>query len=211
MDGRSDEQRSSGHLAAKLQGNAGSPLQCPDLLIAFVITAPFRAIQIPAVGRVHCGLPSRAVFVSDLITATFLFAQFSILSWRSLLALASGYLFTAVIAHPVRAHLSRLVFADGPAGRGIPDRRMALSVLALRPSGERDRLCAVEGEGSRHESIQHVCPNLHHVEHHSRGRGGCVCTDLGRPRGRRRPSMAVSGRNPDQSVRKIRCPRPWDC
>src|SRR5690349_7124865 len=69
------------------------------LLIAFVITAPFRAIQFPRSDAFIAAFQA-VLFVSDLITATFLFAQFSILSWRSLLVLASGYLFTAVIAIP---------------------------------------------------------------------------------------------------------------
>jgi hypothetical protein len=41
-----------------------------------------------------------ALFVINLITALLLFAQFSILRSRALLALASGYLFTAFIVLP---------------------------------------------------------------------------------------------------------------
>src|SRR5262249_4016658 len=40
------------------------------------------------------------IFVNDLITSILLFAQYSILPSRSILALASGYLFTALIVIP---------------------------------------------------------------------------------------------------------------
>jgi two-component system, sensor histidine kinase and response regulator len=62
------------------------------LLVDFVITAPFRAIQLPRSGAFIAAFQA---FVNDLITATLLYAQFSILRWRALLALATGYLFTA--------------------------------------------------------------------------------------------------------------------
>ena len=69
------------------------------LLVAFVVTAPFRAIQLPKSGA-FITVFQTVLFVNDLITATLLFAQFSMLRWRALLALASGYLFTALIAIP---------------------------------------------------------------------------------------------------------------
>src|SRR4029077_2716900 len=69
------------------------------LAIAFVVTAPFRAIQLPQSAAFIAAFQT-VLFVNDLITATLLFALFAILRWRSLLALASGYLFTALIAVP---------------------------------------------------------------------------------------------------------------
>jgi signal transduction histidine kinase len=69
------------------------------LLVAFVVTAPFRTIQLPQSGAFITAFQT-VLFVNDLITATLLFAQFSILRWRALLALASGYLFTSLIAIP---------------------------------------------------------------------------------------------------------------
>ena len=53
-------------------------------------------------GRIEAFVPAyaTAMFVSDLITAVLLFAQFSILRSRALLAIASGYLFTALIIIP---------------------------------------------------------------------------------------------------------------
>src|SRR4051812_19001590 len=70
------------------------------LLVGLIITAgplsslPLRRIDafVPAYGT--------AIFVNDSITASLLFAQFSVLRSRALLALASGYLLTALIAIP---------------------------------------------------------------------------------------------------------------
>src|SRR5256886_12294689 len=70
------------------------------LLVAFVITAgPLSTIQL---GRIGAFVPAyaTAIFVTDLLTAVLLFAQFSILRSRALLAIASGYLFTALIVIP---------------------------------------------------------------------------------------------------------------
>jgi hypothetical protein len=69
------------------------------LLVAFVITAPFRAIQLPPSSAFIAAFQT-VLFVNDLITATLLYAQFLILRWHALLALATGYLFTALIAIP---------------------------------------------------------------------------------------------------------------
>jgi signal transduction histidine kinase len=69
------------------------------LLVAFAVTVPFRTIQLPKSGAFITAFQT-VLFVNDLITATLLFAQFSILRWRALLALASGYLFTALVAIP---------------------------------------------------------------------------------------------------------------
>src|SRR6202040_2460730 len=70
------------------------------LLAAFVITAgPLSSIQ---PGRIGAFVPAyaTAIFVTDLLTAALLFAQFSILRSRALLAIASGYLYTALIVIP---------------------------------------------------------------------------------------------------------------
>ena len=67
------------------------------LFVAFVITAPFGWIQLPRWPSFIAGFQA-VLFVNDLITATLLFAHFSLLCWRSLLVLASGYLFTSLIA-----------------------------------------------------------------------------------------------------------------
>ncbi|MEA2918689.1 MAG: hypothetical protein QOJ15_10770 [Bradyrhizobium sp.] len=67
------------------------------LLVAFLITdALLSTIQL---GRIDAFVPAyaTAMFVTDSITAVLLFAQFSILRSRALLAIASGYLYTALI------------------------------------------------------------------------------------------------------------------
>src|ERR1700730_7577054 len=71
-----------------------------SLSIAFVITdGLLSTIQL---GRIEAFIPAyaTAMFVTDLITAVLLFAQFSILRSRALLAIASGYLFNALIVIP---------------------------------------------------------------------------------------------------------------
>jgi hypothetical protein len=69
------------------------------LLVTFVLAAPFAAAPLP---RFDAFIPSLEVtiFVTDLITAVLLFAQYSIFPSRALLALACGYLFTALIVIP---------------------------------------------------------------------------------------------------------------
>src|SRR5215470_6451534 len=70
------------------------------LLVAFFITAgPLSTFQL---GRIDAFVPAygMAIFVNDLITAVLLFNQFAILRPRALLVIASGYLFTALIAIP---------------------------------------------------------------------------------------------------------------
>jgi signal transduction histidine kinase len=70
------------------------------LVAASVITAgPLSTIQ-PE--RIDAFVPAyaTALFVTDLMTAVLLFAQFSILRSRALLAIASGYLFTALCVIP---------------------------------------------------------------------------------------------------------------
>jgi len=65
--------------------------------IAFAAVAPFAKVQLAQVWAFIPTYQSAAV-VNDLVTATLLFSQFAILRSRALLALASGYLFTAFIA-----------------------------------------------------------------------------------------------------------------
>ena len=69
------------------------------LLVAFAITAPFMNIQLPSVSASIPALET-AISINDLITSALLFSQFLIVRRRALLALASGYLFTALIVIP---------------------------------------------------------------------------------------------------------------
>jgi signal transduction histidine kinase len=82
------------------------------LIVAAAIIAPFASVQLP---RVDVFIPvlQTVVCVADLVTATLLFAQFSIQPQRALLALASGYIFSGSFAF-----LQTLAFpgAYAPAG-----------------------------------------------------------------------------------------------
>src|SRR6201994_4927146 len=66
------------------------------LVVLFIIEGPLSTTQ--AV-RIDAFVPAcgGAMFVNDSITALLLVAQFAILRSRALLAIASGYLFTAVM------------------------------------------------------------------------------------------------------------------
>ena len=65
--------------------------------LAFLALAPFARVPLP---RVDAFIPSyqSALAINDLITAVLLFGQFATLRSRALLVLASGYLFTALMA-----------------------------------------------------------------------------------------------------------------
>ena len=82
------------------------------LIVAAAAIAPFASIQLP---QVNAFIPvlQTVVSVADLVTATLLFAQFSIQPQRALLALASGYIFSGSFAF-----LQTLAFpgAYAPAG-----------------------------------------------------------------------------------------------
>jgi hypothetical protein len=69
------------------------------LLVAFAIAAPFGGAKLPQFVSFNPSVQS-IVFVTDLITAIFLFAQYRISTSRAMLALATGYLYTALIVVP---------------------------------------------------------------------------------------------------------------
>jgi signal transduction histidine kinase len=88
------------------------------LAVSAIVLAGFAAI-VPIAGRplveLNAFFPSldSIVFVTDLVTAVLLYAQFSISRSRALLALATGYLFTALIVIP---HALTFAGAFSPAG-----------------------------------------------------------------------------------------------
>ena len=89
------------------------------LLVAFFIAAgPLSTFQ---PGRIDAFVPAygTAVFVNDLITAVLLFAQFSILRSRALLAIASGYLYTALIVIPWVLTFPGVFTPGGLLGAGL--------------------------------------------------------------------------------------------
>lgn len=91
-------------------------------LTAYGAVAPFANIPLPRIDGI---IPTMAsiIFVTDLVTAVLLFAQFSATGSRALLMLASGYLFSSLTAIPYaltfRAHMHRQA-SLGPDPRAPP-------------------------------------------------------------------------------------------
>lgn len=83
------------------------------LCIGFAILAPFASEQL---GRLDAFVPTVQTVMSvvDLITAVLLFAQYSVLPKPALLALASGYVFTALFAF-----IQTLAFPGAYAANGL--------------------------------------------------------------------------------------------
>jgi len=90
------------------------------LLLAFFITevGPLSIIQLE---RIDAFVPAyaTAMFVNDTITAVLLFAQFSILRSRALLAIANGYLFTALMLIPWMLTFPGVFAPGGLLGAGL--------------------------------------------------------------------------------------------
>src|ERR1700737_4397540 len=89
------------------------------LLVAFFIVAgPFSTTQ---AWRIDAFVPAyaTAMFVNDLITAVLLFAQFSILRSPALLAISSGYLFTALMLIPWMLTFPGVFTPGGLLGAGL--------------------------------------------------------------------------------------------
>ena len=80
------------------------------LLAAFVVTLPFGTVRLPQ-SYLFVPIIQTGSFIVDLVTAVLLYAQFSILRSRGLLALASGCIFTAFIMVPQTAAVLQL-FGD---------------------------------------------------------------------------------------------------
>lgn len=69
------------------------------LLLSFGVVAPFGGTRLPQFVSFNPAVQS-IVFVTDLITSIFLFAQYRIIASRAIFALATGYLYTALIVIP---------------------------------------------------------------------------------------------------------------
>ena len=89
------------------------------LLIAFVITeGPLSTIKLGRID-VFVSAYATAMFVNDTITAVLLFAQFFILRSLALLVIASGYLFTALVAIPWMLTFPGVFTPGGLLGAGL--------------------------------------------------------------------------------------------
>ncbi len=89
------------------------------LLVAFFIVAgPLSTTQ---AGRIDAFVPAyaTAMFVNDSITTILLFAQFSILRSPALLAISSGYLFTALMLVPWMLTFPGVFTPGGLLGAGL--------------------------------------------------------------------------------------------
>ena len=86
-------------------------------LLVFVVLTPLAQVKLV---RVPAFIPiyESALLLNDLITAVMLFGHFSILRTRSLLVLASGYLFTAFITVPHALTFPDLFAPSGLLGAG---------------------------------------------------------------------------------------------
>jgi signal transduction histidine kinase len=88
------------------------------VLVGFAIAAPFATQPLVELNAFFPSLDA-IVFVTGLITAALLFAQFSINRSRALLALAIGYLFTALIVVPHALTFAGAYSATGLLSAGI--------------------------------------------------------------------------------------------
>jgi signal transduction histidine kinase len=88
------------------------------LLAAFIVTAPFATIQLT---RVDAFIPtvSSALVINDLIVSSLLFSQFVIVRRGAILALAIGYLFTALIIIPYTLTFPGAFAPAGLLGAGL--------------------------------------------------------------------------------------------
>src|SRR6202171_4503648 len=89
------------------------------LLVAFCIIAG--ALSTVQLARIAPFVPiyATAVIVNEAITAVLLFAQFSIVRSRALLAISSGYLFTALISIPWMLTFPGVFAPGGLLGAGL--------------------------------------------------------------------------------------------
>jgi Membrane-associated sensor, integral membrane domain len=83
------------------------------LFVAAAVVAPFASIQLGP-GDAFIPVLQTTLAIADFITATLLFAQYSIQPQRALLALASGYIFSGSFAF-----LQTLAFPGGYAPAGL--------------------------------------------------------------------------------------------
>ena len=88
------------------------------MLVLFVVTLRYVNVQLP---RVDAFIPIHAIttLINDLITAGLLFFQYSIERRRTLLVLASGYLFTSLIVIPWALTFPGLFAPTGLLGPGL--------------------------------------------------------------------------------------------
>jgi signal transduction histidine kinase len=95
----------------------GALVAAVSMLGLFASVVPFGQIQLDHL-NVFVPIVATTMFICDLITATLLYAQFAVLRYRALLALASGYLFTALVVVPYALTFPGAFSENGLLGAG---------------------------------------------------------------------------------------------
>jgi len=85
------------------------------LLMLALVMGPFGRVQ-PGVLPSFVAIYTTTIFVTDLLTAVLLFAQFSITRSRAILVIASGYLLTALLMAPYLLAFPGVFGPDGVVG-----------------------------------------------------------------------------------------------
>jgi hypothetical protein len=98
------------------------------LVVLFFTEGPLSTTQ---AARIDAFVPAyaTAMFVIDSITAVLLFAQFSILRSRALLAISNGYLFTALMVIPWMLTFPAVFTPGGLLGAGLQQSTHWLYIL----------------------------------------------------------------------------------
>ena len=99
--------------------------------IAFVVVAPFAGIPLVQLNAFFPSLDA-IVFVTDLVTAVLLYAQFSISRSRCASGSCLRLSLYSAHRHPTRAHIRGRVFSPRPPRGRPPDGIMAVYLLARR-------------------------------------------------------------------------------
>lgn len=84
-------------------------------IVLLLVVGPFGGVQLGALYS-FVAIYTTAMFVTDLITAVLLYAQFSVLRSRAILVIASGYLFTALVIIPYAIAFPGVFAPHGLAG-----------------------------------------------------------------------------------------------
>jgi signal transduction histidine kinase len=92
------------------------------LLVAFGVVAPFTNVKLPRFDAFVAAVQTGFVII-DLITAVLLLTQFVIVRWWALLALACGFIFSALIAISYALTFPGLFAPTGLFGAGLQSAR----------------------------------------------------------------------------------------
>jgi hypothetical protein len=158
------------------------------LAVAAVALAGFAAV-VPIADRpltqLNAFFPSldAIVFVSDLVTAVLLYAQFAISRLRGLLALAAGYLFTALIVIPHALTFAGAFSPTGLLGANIQTGSWLFIFWHIGFSAGLLSLCGAEGRMVRYARFPGAGAAGNRVQRGRRGWAG-LRPDLARDCGR---------------------------